>query len=45
MHIAWHRAAEGGKLESLDTLHIWAKQVGLNLDELVLTQVCFLLEF
>ena len=37
-YIAWHRAAESGSLETLEILWSWAKEVGLNMDELLLAQ-------
>jgi hypothetical protein len=44
-YIAGHRAAERGNLELLVTSLSWSIQVELNVDELVLTQFCFLQDF
>ena len=38
--IAWHRAAEEGSLEALETLWSWAKEAELNPDELLLFPTC-----
>jgi len=37
-YIAWHRAAEEGSLEALETLRRWVKEVELNTDELLLVE-------
>jgi hypothetical protein len=40
-YIAWHRAAQYGRIEVLETLRSWATDLELNLYELMLTQGCF----
>jgi hypothetical protein len=37
-YTAWHRAAEGGSLEALELLWIWAKEVEVNQVELLLAE-------
>jgi len=37
-HFAWHQAALGGSLEALKSIWIWAKELELNTDELLITE-------